>query len=72
MDSTYAEVGTEVILRQGSGFVRDMEPYLNRKAIITRVFYSTSNFVKVDVDDSSFLWCVNAMILASDEPLLRK
>ncbi len=70
MDSTYAEVGTEVILRQGVEFGPFMSEFLNKKAIITWV-YPNRRFVRVDIDGGVYAWCVRAMILATDEPLLR-
>ena len=70
MDCTYAEVGTEVILRKGKGWVPGMHKFTGRKATITEVF--SKEYCTVDIDNRCFCWCIQAMYLASDEPLLRK
>jgi hypothetical protein len=69
MDFTYAEVGTEVILGKGYGWVPSMEKFTGKKAIITEVY--DKNYCTVDIDNGDYVWSIRAMILASDEPLLR-
>ena len=70
MDSTYAEVGTEVILLSKS------TPFYNgRKAVVTQSPRlgrdgSKSRYCVVDVNSYCFHWRVEDMILASDIPLL--
>ena len=69
MDSSYAEVGTEVILRKGKSWVQGMEKFTGQKAIITQCWHE---YCRVNIDNGNYWWCIQAMYLASDEPLLRK
>ena len=67
MDSSYAEVGTEVILISGYTNPVDWGIWVGRKARIIGVS-SRSCFVTVDGEELS--WLIQKMILASDVPLL--
>lgn len=72
MDQTYAEVGAEVILGKGRGWVPGMERFTGKKATITGFWGSENRHCIVDLDNGAYVWCVQAMYLATDEPLLRK
>ncbi len=65
MDSTYAEVGTRVIITDGGDFV-------GKKATVTRGPLSQRSGLCVVCFDNgvSYYWSVRKMILASDIPLL--
>ena len=73
MDGTYAEIGTQVILGKSKYWSSLMSPYTGKKATIIRVMrLSGELFCRVDIDGDSWSWDVQAMYLATDEPLLRK
>ena len=71
MDSTYAEIGTEVILQKNH-----KDSYLfglcGEKALICRTDGSPWCEVSVKRTQEYWWWPIQDMILASDEPLLRK
>ncbi len=74
MDRIYAEVGTEVILR-GHSEDPDLGTRLkNRKANITKLDEFDYRYCVVGVIGSGerWWWPIQDMILATDEPLLRK
>ena len=77
MDSSYAEVGTEVILgRPKTDFrgywITEMEDHVGKRAKIqtTNIHRSGYDVCYVDVDGGLCYWRVQDMILASDVPLL--
>ena len=73
MDTTYAEVGTEVILRGNSDDPDLGHRYKNKKAYISRIDTHDPRWCFVRFHDKAegWWWPVQDMILATDEPLLR-
>ena len=73
MDSTYAEVGLEVILWKNNPHLwnsyRDV--YLGKKTSITRLADDHSCCM-VSCDSGQFIWQTSEMILATDAALLRE
>jgi hypothetical protein len=73
MDSTYMEVGTEVIISRCRSHLK--ERFLGHRGTIVYVQNSSDLGVKGELDISahySFWWYPDELILATDEPLLRK
>jgi hypothetical protein len=77
MDSTYAEVGTEVILGKPKTdlhgyWITAMEAHVGKRAKIQLVetHWLGYQICYVDVDSGVCYWRVQDMILASDVPLL--
>ena len=83
MDSTYAEIGTKVIILKSSACTRSngwspyMDGYVGRSACITRVQGPTmdslgvAGWCQVDIDSGCWWWPVSSLILESDRKLLR-
>ena len=67
MDSSYAEVGTEVILLSGYTNPIDWGFWVGQKA---RIISVSSRWCFVTVDGEVLSWLIQKMILASDVPLL--
>ena len=75
MDSTYAEVGTWVILgkhkRRPRAWCDCMDRYVGKKAQITSITECSNGYLACIVAGySTHPWRVEDMILASDVPLL--
>ena len=80
MDSTYAEVGTHVILRKHKRLTNygldwidgSMDKYVGQEAVIRDVFQANDGccVCYVDIDQGYHYWRVEDMILATDVPLL--
>ena len=70
MDLTYAEFGTEVILHKNHGRV-DFECHVGQKASILDVD-GVWCYVLIKSTQEHRWWPIQDMILATDEPLLRK
>ena len=83
MDSTYAEIGTKVIILKSSACTRDsgwspyMDQYIGYSACITRVHDDTppgplgARWCKLDIDNGNWWWPVSSLILESDRKLLK-
>ena len=75
MDSTYMEIGTEVIIRRGRVLFK--ERFIGSRGKIVDVT-DVGGYPKCVIrsetlaPEYSFWWFPDELILASDEPLLRK
>lgn len=74
MDRIYAEVGTEVILRGHSEDPDLGNRYMNKKVYIYELDHVDHRWCLVQFYDKAerWWWPIHDMILATDEPLLRK
>ena len=73
MDSTYMELGTEVIISRCRSHLK--ERFLGRRGTIIYVQNTSFLGVKGELDISAhyhFWWYPDELILATDEPLLRE
>jgi hypothetical protein len=70
MDSSYAEVGTEVILISAYTNPVDWGIWVGQKARIIRPDRGSPTRRVVTVDGEELSWLIQNMILASDVPLL--
>ena len=72
MDTSYAEVGTEIVIcfHRPERYVQEVQKYVCKKTVITEVVNEPPAVCHVKIDGGFYWWPIDDMILASDIDLL--